>query len=177
MSPWRFMPLVRSVDGGYTTFKMYKLNNSVSSWQFGVMLACFAATVLSLVFFVSQPAIAQDEADDEDRLWTQQSCTAEGGSWIGTTETCDFSDQAQDESPNFLINRYINPLIIFLAGVVGLVVVISVVIGGIQYSSAGDDPQKIAKAKSRIVSSLLALLAFFFLFAFLEWIVPGGIVR
>jgi|GEM_PF-795950 len=58
---------------------------------------------------------------------------------------------------------------------VGIVVVIMIIVGGIQYSAAGSDPQKIASAKSKITNALLALLVFIFLYAFLQWVVPGGI--
>jgi len=62
-----------------------------------------------------------------------------------------------------------------LAGIVGIVVVIMIIIGGIQYSSAGSDSQKIASAKSKITNALFALLVFIFLYAFLQWLVPGGV--
>lgn len=50
-----------------------------------------------------------------------------------------------------------------------------IVIGGIQYSLSKGDSGAVASAKKRIVNALLALLAFIFLRAFLEWIIPGGI--
>jgi len=73
-----------------------------------------------------------------------------------------------------LVDKYVNPIINFLAIIVGLVVVISVVMGGVQYASSEDDPGKVAAAKSRIINAILGLLAFLFLYAFLQWIVPGG---
>lgn len=63
-----------------------------------------------------------------------------------------------------------------LAIMVGAVVVLSIVISGIQYMTAGDNPQKVAKAKHRIMSALLALLVFLFMWAFLQWVVPGGLL-
>lgn len=70
--------------------------------------------------------------------------------------------------------KYINPIISFLATLVGIVVVISVVLGGIQYSASGDNPQAAAAAKKRIVTALIAAVAFLFLWGFLEFIIPGG---
>lgn len=72
------------------------------------------------------------------------------------------------------ISKYVNPFIKFFAGVVGVFVVISLVWGGIQYASSADDPSKVSAAKQRIMNAIIALLAFFMLFAFLQWIVPGG---
>lgn len=66
-------------------------------------------------------------------------------------------------------------LLIFLSGLVGVIVTIMLVVGGIQYSLAGDSPEATAKAKKRITNALFALVAFFFIFAFLNWLIPGGI--
>ncbi len=74
-----------------------------------------------------------------------------------------------------IIDDYINPAIKTLAAIVGVAVTISIVVGGIQYASSGDDPQKVSAAKSRIIKALLTLIGFFFLFAFLNYIIPGGI--
>lgn len=75
-----------------------------------------------------------------------------------------------------LITKYVNPFIRLLGALIGIVVVISLVVGGIQYSSSSGDPGKISAAKKRIANSLIALLAYFFLFFFLQWLIPGGIV-
>jgi len=76
-----------------------------------------------------------------------------------------------------LFKKYLNPTINLLSALVGLVVVGSVIIGAIQYSASEGDPQKAAKAKSRIMNSVIALVAFIFLFAFLQWLIPGGILN
>jgi hypothetical protein len=75
-----------------------------------------------------------------------------------------------------LIDKYLNPIINFLAGAVGVVCTIAIVVGGIEYSSSADDPSKVQRAKSRIINAVLALLAFFFLWAFLQWLIPGGLL-
>jgi hypothetical protein len=74
-----------------------------------------------------------------------------------------------------LIDKYVNPLINVLSAAVGLIVVIMIIIGGIQYASAGGDSKKVADAKARITNALIALLTFIFLFAVLQWLVPGGL--
>ncbi|MEK7153078.1 MAG: hypothetical protein AAB834_03965 [Patescibacteria group bacterium] len=75
-----------------------------------------------------------------------------------------------------LIKNYVNPLIKLLSALVGIFVVISIVVGGIMYGSAGGDPGKVTAAKKRIYNAILALLAYLFMFAFLQWLLPGGIV-
>jgi hypothetical protein len=75
-----------------------------------------------------------------------------------------------------LINKYVNPFIKLLTWIVGIAVVISIIVGGIQYASAGGDPGKVVAARKRITNSIVGLLAYLFMFAFLQWLLPGGIV-
>jgi hypothetical protein len=86
--------------------------------------------------------------------------------------TCSSGSNKSD--PQCIIDRYLNPLINLLSGLVGVVVTISIVYGGIQYASSGGDPGKVSQAKKRILSSIIGLISFLFLYAFLQWIVPGG---
>ena len=62
-----------------------------------------------------------------------------------------------------------------LSGLVGIIVIAMIVIGGIQYSTARNDPQAIAAARGRIINALIALLFYIFIFAILQWLVPGGV--
>ncbi len=73
----------------------------------------------------------------------------------------------------------LNYLVIFiniLSGLVGIVVVGSVIYGGIQYSMSAGDPQKVSAAKSRIRNAIIALLFFVFMYGFLNFLVPGGLI-
>ncbi len=74
-----------------------------------------------------------------------------------------------------IYQKYVNPLIRFVSAIAGLTAVISIVAAGIQYSMAGGDMNKVSAAKKRITQSVIAFLAFIFLLAFLQWIVPGGL--
>jgi hypothetical protein len=74
-----------------------------------------------------------------------------------------------------LVALYLNPAINLFSSLVGVVVVISIIVGGIQYSMSAGDPQKAARAKGRIMNALIALVAYAFLWAFLQFIVPGGV--
>ncbi len=100
--------------------------------------------------------------------WTQD--TAVGSCGLNTNSgsgsgTCD------------LVQKYINPTIDFLAAAVGIICVISVVLGGIQYSASADNPQASAAAKKRIANAVLAAVVFLFLWGFLQFIVPGGLLN
>lgn len=74
------------------------------------------------------------------------------------------------------VKDYVNPGIQFLAVTVGIIVTIMIIIGGIQYSAAGGDPNAVAKAKNRIFNAIGALVAFGLLYAFLQYVIPGGVL-
>ncbi len=74
-----------------------------------------------------------------------------------------------------LVAKYINPTINILSIAFGLIAVISIILGGIQYSASAGDPQKVTLAKKRITMTLMAIVAYIFTYAFLQFIVPGGL--
>lgn len=74
-----------------------------------------------------------------------------------------------------LLRKYVDPFTKLLAALVGVVSAISLVYGGIQFASSAGDPGKVQAARQRITNTVLALLAFLFMFGFLQWLVPGGI--
>lgn len=78
------------------------------------------------------------------------------------------------ESGCGIVEKYLNPLINLLSAAVGMIVIIMIIVGGIQYASAGGDAGKVAAAKSRIFNAIFALIVFLFLYAILQWLVPGG---
>jgi hypothetical protein len=87
--------------------------------------------------------------------------------------TCDEINVTASSCP--ILSDYVIPAINALSAAVGVVVVIMVVWGGIQYTSSKDNPQQAAQAKEHIRNALLALVIYIFIVAFLNWVVPGGI--
>lgn len=62
-----------------------------------------------------------------------------------------------------------------LSSLVGIIIVIMIASGGVQYTISRDNPQATAAAKERIRNAILALVFFIFTYAFLQWIIPGGV--
>ena len=60
---------------------------------------------------------------------------------------------------------------------VGLVIVGSIIWGGIQYSSSRGDPQSSAKAISRLQATIIALIIYIFGYAILNYLIPGAFLR
>ena len=61
-----------------------------------------------------------------------------------------------------------------LSNGVGLVIIGSLVYGGIQYSASRGDPQATAMAIGRLRSNVMALIIFIFGYALLNYIIPAG---
>lgn len=62
----------------------------------------------------------------------------------------------------------------FLSVGVGIVVIGSIVVAGIQYSASRGNPQSTQAAINRVGSSFIALLIYLFSFAIANFLVPGG---
>lgn len=73
-----------------------------------------------------------------------------------------------------LVKKYINPGIDLLSIIFGLIAAISLILGGIQYASSAGDPQKASAAKKRITMTVVAFIAYAFLYGFVQFLVPGG---
>lgn len=75
------------------------------------------------------------------------------------------------------IIKDLNKIVNFLSALVAIVVIGSIIVGGIQYSLAGGGSDTTQKAKKRIVDSFIALGVFLFIYALLQWLIPGGVFR
>ena len=73
--------------------------------------------------------------------------------------------------------KMVTQLINFTSVLVGIIVVAVIILGGIEYASAGGNPNKVASAKHRITNAILAFVMYIFLFAFLQWLIPGGVFK
>lgn len=74
-----------------------------------------------------------------------------------------------------LVSSLVVPAINLLSTLFGLVAAISLILGGIQYTTAEGDPQKVTKAKSRLTNTIFAILAYAMLYSFFQFLVPGGV--
>lgn len=73
------------------------------------------------------------------------------------------------------IIKWLNAIVNLLAGVIGVGAILMIVWGGIQYITARDNAQAVQSAKEKIINVVIGLAAFIFLYAFLQWLIPGGI--
>lgn len=105
---------------------------------------------------------------------------ASAGGWLSdyriVAATGEQPGDCKDVRSCDIIYKYVNPLVNFLAALVGVAVVASIIIGGIQYSSSAGDPAKASAAKARIRNAIIALAAFMLLWTLLNFLIPGGVV-
>ena len=91
--------------------------------------------------------------------------------------TCSDSAIQCDQGNCDLIAKYVNPILNVLTVAFGLIAVISLILGGIMYITSEGDPQKASRAKTRIFNTIVAVVAYMFLYAFLQFLIPGGAFR
>lgn len=100
----------------------------------------------------------------------------DNGDACKVTGNCDAKPGEELNKDNCSIIGWLVIGINTLSALVALTVVIVIIVAGIRYSAAGDDPQKVAQAKARIMNAIIALVVFIFMYAFLQWVVPGGVL-
>ena len=90
---------------------------------------------------------------------------------------CPTAQQLTNKLQQNPIIKDIQVIVNALGAAVAVVVTISIIFGGIQYSLSGDRADEVTKAKKRISNSLVALLIFILTFTFLQWLIPGGVFK
>lgn len=80
-----------------------------------------------------------------------------------------------DETDGNPVVNMLLQIINFLAVGVGIAVVGGIIWGGLTYASSNGDSNKVQQAKMIIVNAVIGLLLFFFMYALINYLVPGGL--
>ena len=136
---------------------------------------------IALLLFVSVLSVTQVSADGGGNTALTGTPVVNTSQTTKSPNQCGSGADAVVTAINIGCKRAGNPItdmtfaiIRFLSAGVGLVIIGSIIVAGIQYSASGGDPQAAAKAKSRISSTLTALVIFIFSYALLNYLIPGG---
>ncbi len=78
-------------------------------------------------------------------------------------------------SGNCKIIEYLVTFINVLSALFGIVAVTMIVYAGIRYTMSQDNPQTASEAKERIRNVVIAVVAYIFTYAFLNYLIPGGL--
>lgn len=152
----------------------------VGVWGTGVGLSLFLG---SAVLF---PASVAADACTDKGLWTTSAgncCPASQVVIASGTITCNTppancgGDVSNAQALTCTFQKYINPGIALLSAMVGVVVVVTIIRGSLEYTSSGGDPSKAAAGKQHIINALIGLAAYLMLYVFLQFIIPGGLLN
>lgn len=141
--------------------------------------------VVSLLIFVVPAPVSAAECNDGTPIPSDtvneggedEFCSGKGGFSYKVEAGCidGNNDRVLDKTECGIFD-FVFKLIKALSAIVGIVVVIMITVAGIQYAASGPDPNAVVAAKKRIINALIALALYVFMFAFLQWLVPGGII-
>jgi hypothetical protein len=141
--------------------------------KFAIFLGLFVA-MFGLALFSASPVFALNDPapnNGDTPKYSVEDCKS------GNADPTLCAPKCQNSSDCNITKKYINPFINkFLAPLALLSVIIGIIWGSIEYSTAAGDPKKVAIAKGKIQKALTALVAFMFLWAFLQWLLPGGLI-
>lgn len=135
-----------------------KTRFALSVAVFAAFLCCIAAPI---------PAMAAC-ADDQQEVSLP---VDQGG-----TKCVPINDRTTDiaENPIFF---YLRNILIFMAGGVGIAVVGGIVYGSYLYTTARDNSAQVQNGQNIIINAVIGLLLFIFMYAILQFLIPGGIIR
>lgn len=58
---------------------------------------------------------------------------------------------------------------------IGVLATVGIVISAVQYTTAGDDPGKVATAKKRMIEIAIGVVAYAFMATIAQFLIPGGV--
>lgn len=93
-----------------------------------------------------------------------------------TTIATDIECESEEIGENCGVIKYILLLTRALSAIAGVSIVASIMIAGYQYMTARDNSGQVQAARTRIMWAIVALMVYIFMFAFLEFMIPGGLL-
>lgn len=138
----------------------------------GIILVSFFATFQSILVsnYSSNYAFAEELVED--------------GSGNLTTPNGDNSKSSEAPAEaktailpsDWKIEDILNMVLVVVTTGVGIAAVGSIVFAGVLYITARDNAAQVSKAKTMIMNTIIGIVAYILMWAFLEWIIPGGIL-
>lgn len=77
--------------------------------------------------------------------------------------------------PNMTIDSMLSLVLKILVYGLGAAATLGVVIAGIMYMTARDNPQQVALAKKRLIDIVIGLAVWALMYTVLNWLVPGSL--
>jgi hypothetical protein len=157
--------------------RIFKKNALLSAFTlvavFGFMVVALPVNAQAVSNTENNPSRSTDLPVGSLINFASSSCKS--ASTPGSSSVCTDPATKCSTSDCGLIQEFVTPTINLLAAAFGLIAVISIILGGINYTTSEGDPQKVSKAKVRLRNTIFAIVSFLFLYAFLNFLIPGGI--
>lgn len=140
--------------------------------------AGISALILSMVFPIFGASSALAAAAPDPAAGAIAACQASGGVYLSIAVLSGGSNCITgNAATGGIIVVYLTMFLKLLARLLGGVIVLMLVIAGIQYITSAGDPGLVKGAKDRITNAITALVLFAFMYAILNFLIPGGIFR
>lgn len=73
------------------------------------------------------------------------------------------------------IENLLNLVLVILTAGIGIAASVAFVVAGVLYSTAAGSAAQVQKAKTMILNTVIGLIAYSLLWAFAQWLIPGGV--
>lgn len=138
----------------------------------GIILTSFFVTFQSVLVsnYSSNYAFAEELVEDgSGNLTTPNGNNGRGGEAPAEAKTAILPS-------DWKIEDILNMVLVVVTTGVGIAAVGSIVFAGVLYITARDNAAQVSKAKTMITNTIIGIIAYILMWAFLEWIIPGGIL-
>lgn len=136
-----------------------------------------------IYFAVKLPDFKTERGQVDAAYWvaaSQKRITNDGQTTLGSgtegADKCGDVDVSVDvgcSGSGNPIYDYLRGIITWMGGLIGLAIVITLIVSGIQYASSAGNAANIAKAKERIFNAVIGLILYLLLGAALRYLIPG----
>jgi hypothetical protein len=93
------------------------------------------------------------------------------------TKDCPSGYRIDSSKPGGVIVAYLILILRLLSTLIGGIIILMLVLAGVQYILSTGDPAKVKNAKKRVVNSITALVLFLMMYAILNFLIPGGVLK
>ena len=138
----------------------------------GIILTSFFVTFQSVLVsnYSSNYAFAEELVEDGNgNITTPNGNNGRGGEAPAEAKTAILPS-------DWKIEDILNMVLVVVTTGVGIAAVGSIVFAGVLYITARDNAAQVSKAKTMIMNTIIGIVAYILMWAFLEWIIPGGIL-
>lgn len=186
--PWLKLLLLLLLDPRlmleYKIRSMQK-NNVITKFKTGLLMSLlfivvgFGANVNALdISYPSDSIVAVSMCGSgKDAIITSIDFGCNGANCLNTKTNKAVTKTSKDPYCNGNHNAFVDLLfaiIRFISDGVGLILIASIIIAGIQYTFSRGEPQEVKLATKRVQSAFSALLIFILAYAILNFIIPNG---